>query len=124
VNIEVPSASVYPSRGFTNGEANVRGQEGTEQAMKAGKMNTLVVGMIEGFVFTVIMIILGNTVFRPYQLIIDRYEIYYVTFQFLAVPFLNLMFRNYRALAGNLIGIPLGYAIPLLIASLFFGHRG
>jgi len=92
--------------------------------MKAGKMNTLVVGMIEGFVFTVIMIILGNTVLRPYQPIIDRYEIYYVAFQFLAVPLLNLIFRNFRALAGNLIGIPLGFGILVLIASLFFGYRG
>jgi len=86
--------------------------------------NTFVAGVIEGFVFTVIMLILGNTVFRPYQPIIDRYEIYYVAFQFLAVPFLNLIFRNFKALAGNLTGILLGYAIPLLIASLFFGYRG
>jgi threonine/homoserine efflux transporter RhtA len=96
----------------------------TEQVMKVSKMNTVFIGIIEGIIFILIMLILGNTVFKPYQHIIDQYELFYVAFQFLSVPFLNLLFKNYKALKGNIIGILVGFVGPIMIAALFFGYRG
>ena len=96
----------------------------TEQVMKASKLNTVLAGVIENSVFVLAMVILGSTVFKPYQPVIDQYESLYVAFQFLSIPLLNLLFRNYKALIGNMIGIPVGFMGPLLIASLFFGYKG
>jgi hypothetical protein len=92
--------------------------------MKFIKANTVLTGIIENGLFVVIMMLLGSTVFRPYQPVIDKYEPFYLAFQFLSVPLLNLLFKNFRALAGNLIGIPVGFIVPLFIASLFFGYKG
>jgi len=46
-----------------------------------------------------------------------------VAFQFLFVPFLNLLLRNYKALLGNFTGIFVGPLAFMLIAMLF-GYRG
>jgi hypothetical protein len=87
------------------------------------KTNTILIGIIESSIFTVIMIILGSTILRKYQPIIDQYELFYLAFQFLFVPLLNLLCKNYKALGGNIIGIPIGLGSFMMIAVLF-GYRG
>ena len=91
--------------------------------MKVSKMNTILVGIIENSIFIVIMVILGSSVFKPYQHVVDQYESFYVAFQFLFVPFLNLLLRNYKAVLGSFLGMFVGPLVFMLIAMLF-GYRG
>lgn len=91
--------------------------------MKVSKMNTILVGTIENSVFIIIMVILGSSVLKPYQHVIDQYESLYVAFQFLFVPFLNLLLGNYKAVMGSFLGMFVGPLVFMLIAMLF-GYRG
>lgn len=94
-----------------------------EKKLGGIKTNTVLIGIIENSIFVIIMIILGSTILRKYQPIIDQYELFYVAFQFLFVPLLNLLCKNYKALGGNIIGISLGLWAFMMIAVLF-GYKG
>lgn len=88
--------------------------------------NSIGMGIIEACVFYFIFLAVDEMLLREYM-IKNPNELYSDILSVFALgffPFINLIFRKYRALLGNVIGIPVFAVIATVIAVIFFGYKG
>ena len=97
-----------------------------EKKAESTKTNNIVIGIMEVSLFYFLALAIDEMMIREYR-INNPSESYSAVLFILAViffPLVNLFLWNFRALVGNIIGIPIFAFIFTAIAALFFGYRG
>ena len=97
-----------------------------EKKLGSIKTNTILIGIIEVSLFYFIAFTIDEMMIREYRIKhpTESYSAIIFIFSVIFFPLINLFFRNFRALIGNIIGIPIFAFIFTAIAALFFGYRG
>ena len=93
------------------------------------KVNSILAGVLENCVFLFLSVVIYHLVLINY--VRAGYD-FLGTFTFfvieaLVIPCVNLLFRNYRAAIGNILGIGVYFLIGALLmvfAAMFLGYRG
>lgn len=87
------------------------------------KINSILTGIIENSLFIIVFTVIGEIILKDYDNLLDPYEFYVTAFTLLFVPLLNLLFANFKALLGNIIGIPV-FMVAFMILSALVGYKG
>ena len=97
-----------------------------EKKVESIKTNNIVIGIIEVSLFYFIALTIDEMIIRKYRIDnpSESYSAVLFIFAVIFFPLVNLFLRNFRALIGNIIGIPIFAFIFTAIAALFFGYRG
>ena len=97
-----------------------------EKKAGSNKTNNILIGIIEVSLFYFIALTIDEIMIREYRINnpSESYSAVLFIFAVIFFPLVNLFFRNFRALIGNVIGIPIFAFIFTAIAALFFGYRG
>ncbi len=92
--------------------------------LAAINLNSIKIGIIEYGILLFIIGFVDNTILRKMRLNNDPDEFYIEISLYLFLPIINLLFKNHRALLGNVIGFPVGLGVINFIAVAFLGYKG
>ena len=97
-----------------------------ENKAKSIKANSIVIGIMEVSLFYFIALAIDEMTIREYRINnpSESYSAVLFIFAVIFFPLVNLFLRNFRALIGNIIGIPIFAFVFTAFAALFFGYRG